>query len=58
MFSVDIPIGRLWLCIDPFRKCAENLSAMFLSSAQASREAYKIQDEVKRLAIRRRMHEG
>lgn len=57
MFFIDVPVGRMWLCVDPFKKCAENLADMVIKAAQSAREAFKIEDEVKRLAIGRRMHE-
>ena len=57
MFFVDVPVGRMWMCIDPFKHCAENLAAMFTGAAQSAREAFRIDDEVKRLAIGRKMHD-
>ena len=55
MFYVDFTIGRMWLCIDPFRKCAEKTADVLTDSVHAARESYQISEEVKRLALKRKM---
>ncbi len=57
MFFIDLPVGRMWCCIDPFKRCAEIVAKMVTDAAQSAREAFRIQDEVKRLALKGK-HDG